>query len=76
VTGLAVAVVVVVVVGAAVFLARRVQHPEQTATHADLDKDRTTDRFHRTDDRPAGPGAEDPVGPTRIRDDPPPSPPH
>jgi hypothetical protein len=74
VRGLALALIVIVVVAVSVVLARRVRHPENAATHEDQDKDSTTDRFHRTDDRPAGPGAEDPIGPTRIGDDPPPPP--
>ena len=65
---------VVVVVAVSVLLARRVQHPEQTATHAGEgpDRDVTTGRLEDGVDRPAGPDAEDPVGPTRAGDEPPP----
>jgi hypothetical protein len=58
--------VIVLVAVVSALLARRVQHPEQTATHdpaphEDPGADSTSDRFY-TDSRPAGPDAEDPVG--------------
>lgn len=59
-------VVVVVGVGAAL-LARRVQHPEQAASHDDTARDTTSDDFYNPTDRPAGPDAEDPpVPPNRF----------
>lgn len=58
-------VVVVLIVVASALLARRVQHPEQTASHADEADDSTSERFYDTADRPGGPDAEDPVGPAR-----------
>ncbi len=61
-----VVVVLVVAVGSAL-LARVVQHPEQTATHDDVETGPEQDqRFYEGVDRPAGPDAEDPVGPTRL----------
>ena len=64
-TGVVVAAVVVVAVIAAVLLARVTKHPEQTASHRDTAGDTTGERFYG-DSRPAGPDAEDPVGPTRA----------
>lgn len=58
-------VVLVVVVGAAL-LARRVQHPEDAASHDDSGVETTSGRFYDTADRPAGPDADDPVGPTHL----------
>lgn len=57
-------VIVVVAVGSAL-LARRVRHPEAASSHSDTGGDTTSDRFHTDPGRPAGPDAEDPVGPTR-----------
>ncbi len=57
-------VIVVVAVGSAL-LARKVRHPEDTASHSDTGGDTTTERFHTDPGRPAGPDAEDPIGPTR-----------
>ncbi|HEX2576813.1 MAG TPA: hypothetical protein VHK88_10730 [Aquihabitans sp.] len=65
-TGLAVAVVVLVLVAGAVFASKRVKHPEQTASHGEADVSSTSERFYRGVDRPAGPDAEDPIGPTRL----------
>lgn len=64
-TGLIVAVVVVVTVVASVALARKVRHPEQAATHDDTvgGEETTSDRLYGHDDRPAGPDAEDPPAP-------------
>ena len=63
-------VVVVVAVGAA-YLARRVKHPEQAASHDDTGRDSTSDRFYNETDRPAGPEAEDPpVPPNRFPEQP------
>jgi hypothetical protein len=59
-----VAVVVVAVVVASVLLARRVQHPEDTASHTDTGRDGTGERFYSDTDRPAGPDAEDATGPS------------
>lgn len=64
-TGVIVAIVVVVAVVAAVVLARVTRHPEQTASHTDMARDATDERFY-SDSRPAGPDAEDPAGPTRA----------
>jgi len=67
--GLLVALVVMLVVAASVWLARHVNHPEQTAGHDDpadaSGRNTASERFYATTDRPAGPDAEDPVGPTR-----------
>jgi hypothetical protein len=43
------------------WLGMRGKHPEQAADHADEGLDTTSDRFHGTADRPAGPDAEDPI---------------
>lgn len=58
-------VVVVVAVGSAA-LARRARHPEVTASHDEDPRDATGERFYSDTGRPAGPDAEDPVGPTRA----------
>jgi hypothetical protein len=58
-------VIVVVAVGSAL-LARRVRHPENAGSHTDTSGDTTTERFHTDPGRPAGPDAEDPIGPTRA----------
>lgn len=58
-------VVVVLIVVVSALLARRVQHPEQAASHDDGPAS-TSERFYESADRPAGPDAEDPVGPTRL----------
>lgn len=44
---------------------RWVNHPEETATHAEdaEPRDSTSERFYATSDRPAGPDAEDPPAP-------------
>lgn len=62
--GLAVAVVVIVLVGAAMVFARYTKHPEQTAGHDGVPADTTSDRFYRGVDRPAGPDVDD--GPSAI----------
>lgn len=68
-TGVLVVLVVVVVVVGSVLLARRVQHPENTATHHDEGRDSTGERFYSDTDRPAGPDAEDTaVPPNRLPD--------
>ncbi|CAN5789769.1 hypothetical protein BH10ACT1_BH10ACT1_16750 [soil metagenome] len=66
--GLVVAVVVIALVAAAIWAAKHTKNPEQTAGHTDQMADSTSNRFYRTDDRPAGPEAEDPVGPADPRD--------
>ena len=73
---LIVTIVVILLVAASIVAARHVRHPEQTASHTDEHPDTTDDRFHAGSDRPAGPDAEDPIGPTRVDDAPggPPSP--
>jgi hypothetical protein len=58
---------VALVVAAAVWAARRLPHPEQTASHHDERTDSTSQRFYSDTDRPAGPDAEDPIGPTSRR---------
>ncbi|WCO68219.1 hypothetical protein PO878_05700 [Iamia majanohamensis] len=58
--------VVLVVVAGAALLARRVQHPEDAASHDDGQADTTSERFYDTADRPAGPDADDPVGPAHL----------
>ena len=58
----AVVLVVVVLVGLCMWGARRMRHPEQTASHAEDVRDSTSERFYSDADRPAGPDAEDPVG--------------
>lgn len=42
---------------------RRVRHPEDAAGDPEVPADTTSDRFHRSADRPAGPDAEDPPAP-------------
>lgn len=54
-TGLWVAIVVVALVILAMVAAKRSKHPEQTAGHHD-------DPPPRTNERPAGADAEDPIG--------------
>lgn len=67
--GLIVAVGVLAAIAAAIWFAKHTKHPEQTAGHHDdVRADSTDQRFHRTDDRPAGPDAEDVVGPADPRD--------
>jgi hypothetical protein len=57
--------VVVVAVGAA-WAARHVRHPESTASHDDGRRPtNTSDDLYGGADRPAGPDAEDPIGPAR-----------
>lgn len=68
--------VVVVVVVVSVLLARRVQHPEQSATHGEVETGpSTSSKLYEGSDRPAGPDADDPVGPARMDegDGPPPA---
>jgi len=55
--------VLLVAVGSA-RLARHVRHPESTASHDDQScRPTTSDDLYDGNDRPAGPDAEDPVGP-------------
>lgn len=61
-TTLIVIVVVLVVVAASVWAAKRVNHPENAASHTDTSGDATSERFYTDPGRPAGPDAEDPVG--------------
>lgn len=73
--GILVALVVVLVVGAAVWFAKVSKHPEQTASHHDESVDTTSERLYSDVDRPAGPDVElDPMSPAGDRDpvDPPP----
>jgi hypothetical protein len=58
-----VAMVVIVVVAGSVLLARRVRHPEDTASHTDTGRDSAGERFYSDADRPAGPDAEDTATP-------------
>lgn len=59
--------VVIVVVAVSVLLARRVQHPEDTASHDDGNRDASLSaRLYDGVDRPAGPDADDPVGPAHL----------
>lgn len=60
---LLVVLVVVAVVAAAIWLAKRVRQPEDTASHSDEGRTATGERFYSDTDRPAGPDAEDPVQP-------------
>ncbi len=63
---LGVAVVVLVMAGA-VALARRVQHPEDSASHSHGgERNSTSDELYGKADRPAGPDADDPVGPAHL----------
>ena len=61
--GLLVAVVVVVLVVGAVMASKRVQHPEQTASHTDPDTHTRSERLYEGVDRPAGPDVDDVVEP-------------
>jgi hypothetical protein len=57
-------IVVVLVVLAAAWAARHVKHPEQAASHGhDPSRETESDQLYDGVDRPAGPDAEDPVGP-------------
>lgn len=67
-TALVVLLVVATLAGS-VWLARRVRHPENTASHSDEGREGTGARFYSDTDRPAGPDAEDPVLPP-IQDPP------
>lgn len=63
--GLALFVITVAVVTAGVWLARRVNHPEDAATHrGEGPPDTPSERTHGGDDRPAGADAE--VGPDPL----------
>ncbi|HEU5150615.1 MAG TPA: hypothetical protein VFU19_08970 [Iamia sp.] len=64
--GVLIVVLVVAVVAGSVVLARRVRHPENTASHHDEGRGSTGERFYSDTDHPAGPDAEDPIGPTRA----------
>lgn len=57
-------IVVVLVVAGSVWLAKRVNHPENAGSHTDTAGDSTSERFYTDPGRPAGPDAEDPVGGT------------
>ena len=61
--GVLIVLLVVAVVVGSVLLARVVRHPENTASHHDEGRYGTGDRFYSDTDRPAGPDAEDPIGP-------------
>lgn len=56
------AVVVVALVALSVWAAKRVRHPENTASHAQDPRESTSERLYSDTDRPAGPDAEDPDG--------------
>ncbi len=65
------AVVVIVVVAASVWLSKVVKHPEQTASHDPPSPDTTSERLYEGVDRPAGPdvdGAVDPLSPSNGHD--------
>lgn len=68
--GVLVVLLVIAVVVGSVLLARVARHPESTASHDDERRDSTGERFYSDTDRPAGPDAEDPVGPDRLTPDP------
>lgn len=72
-TAVVILIVVLIIVAALaipMLIARKGPHPEQAATHTDdLSDDETSERFYRGVDRPAGPDAEDPIGPTRRTDE-------
>jgi hypothetical protein len=57
-------VVVVAIFVIAAWASGHMRHPEQTATHPDVNQRETTsERFYAQSDRPAGPDAEDPPAP-------------
>lgn len=64
--GIVIAVIAVIVTLALVvwFVAQR-KHPEAAASHSDRPADLSTSLFGATNDRPAGPGAEDDGVPER-----------
>jgi len=67
VIGAVVGLVVVLLVVAAVAVARRAKHPDQLADEHPPPVDATDARFYSLVERPAGPDAEDPVGPDDPR---------
>lgn len=69
------AVAVIVVVAASVWLSKVVKHPEQTATHGPVSADDASERLYEGSDRPAGPGVDSPVDPLSPSNGHDPSPP-
>lgn len=61
--GLVVAVVVIALVVGAVLVAKRLPHPEQTATHGDEPPATTSGQLYDGADRPAGPDVDETVPP-------------
>lgn len=57
--GLVVAIVVIVLVVGAVLLAKRLPHPEQTASHTDLPGVTESDQLYGGAGRPAGPDVDE-----------------